>query len=1080
MIGDREYLSLLRRCLTAAVTAAAVTLPHTAFASSMSFPAGITAGDVSVQTVNGQSHVVVPTPEYLRLRDEGQPELPYRTINILLPQGEIVDEYRFTFRSKTVIADRFDPVLAPPTVSVDGEFAPSVPLADWSGANGRVPSSVGRYLGTGYYHGHAIAGFAVFPFAIENGSLVLLEDLEVEVVTRPGEGDREVVSRERFRDGFREKIRRELSSLVVNPELAGAYRQGEVRVKKEKGGFRPTSFPSLEGSAVDYVIITNDDMASAYQTLANWKTKKGVPTVIRTVEWIEANYRNGSDPQETIRNFIKDAYAKWGITYALIGGDTEQVPVRLARSCFPSPSGYNLPTDLYYACLDGDWNADHDQFFGEMPGIYCPGSNDLVDLYAEVYVGRLPTRNSADVALLTSKIISYETPLAPDYTNKILFLAEVLFPVSWKPSDPYTSITSNGADLTEFVYLTKMNDPGLDVTRLYETDELFTGAIHEDYETTIDSLESGFDQVIHVGHGFRFNMSVGNRSVLNTDADVLTNGDRLLNLYLLNCTAVALTYFCLAEHFLLAPGGGGVSTIGAAESAYPNAASYYMNEYYELLYLEGVAHIGEAFHRSRLPRTGYALLGDNVDLWTHYIYTLLGDPEMSLWTGSVDTLGVGHASNVGLGTSWITVTVMDDGAPVDSAWVCLSKGDDDYRYGETDGFGQATFDFRAESAGAIKVVVTGLNHSRYEGRIQVDSTSAAYVSLNGMTVDDDNVGGTAGNGDGVIDAGETVDLWLETANSGTSTSGAVSMVVSTSHPDVTITDNTASVGVVSAGGTQQATDAVRMTFSVGMSDETAVAFDVTVKEGGVDTWADEFARVVHAPVLGLVTLRIDDSASGNGDGVVDANEQFALYYGLKNFGTGSAYGLAAGISDISGGFSISNGTDSYLDLAAMAEGENVGGFVLTEPNVSTEHDLEITVTDAWGRTYVDTLELRPPDPPNNLSFDSSLGSDRLSVIWDSSVSPDAARYNLYQSATQGGPYTKVNVDPVDHTVFLASGLAPSMRYYYVATAVDVSGNESALSGEFSGTTNPSQVPGWPIQMEAARHRRRRRPGDRSG
>jgi hypothetical protein len=208
-----------------------------------------------------------------------------------------------------------------------------------------------------------------------------------------------------------------------------------------------------------------------------------------------------------------------------------------------------------------------------------------------------------------------------------------------------------------------------------------------------------------------------------------------------------------------------------------------------------------------------------------------------------------------------------------------------------------------------------------------------------MTVDDDNVGGTAGNGDGVIDAGETVDLWLNMVNSGGSASGVVDVVVSTSHPDVTVVDGTASVGLVSADATSAATDPIRMTFTAGMSDEAAVAFDVTVKENGLDTWEDQFSRVVHAPVLNLVSLRIDDTVSGNGDGVVDAGEEFALYYRLKNFGTGAAYGLGATIADLESGFVVTVSADSYPDLGPMAEGENVGGFILTEPDVSIEHDV---------------------------------------------------------------------------------------------------------------------------------------------
>ena len=35
-----------------------------------------------------------------------------------------------------------------------------------------------------------------------------------------------------------------------------------------------------------------------------------------------------------------------------------------------------------------------------------------------------------------------------------------------------------------------------------------------------------------------------------------------------------------------------------------------------------------------------ALSADNGDLWTHYIYTILADPEMALWTAHVTPLTV--------------------------------------------------------------------------------------------------------------------------------------------------------------------------------------------------------------------------------------------------------------------------------------------------------------------------------------------------------------------------------------------------------------------------------------------------------
>ena len=55
--------------------------------------------------------------------------------------------------------------------------------------------------------------------------------------------------------------------------------------------------------------------------------------------------------------------------YVLLGADTEFLPVRYARSTFyPAGSYTDIPTDHYYACLDGNWNADGDGLFGEQMG----------------------------------------------------------------------------------------------------------------------------------------------------------------------------------------------------------------------------------------------------------------------------------------------------------------------------------------------------------------------------------------------------------------------------------------------------------------------------------------------------------------------------------------------------------------------------------------------------------------------------------------------------------------------------------------------------------------------------------------
>jgi len=992
---------------------------------------------------------------YERLSDVGSPALPYRVISILLPQGEVVETFRFEAGKSSVISKGQTLSLATPLLSEHGGVGAGKP-AMVSGKGGAFPEELGRYLGTGYFHGRAIASFALYPVRATGDDVSVVERIDVTVETSPKTGGEEVVVRERFRNGFQERVAREISDLVVNPEMIGRYQFDEVKVPKPRGGFQPTSYPSLEGSAVDYVIVTTDALASSYQELADWKTSKGVPTVVRTVEWIVANTRNGSDLQETIRFFVRDAYAKWGMTYLLLGGDTDVLPPRMALSRFYQ-GGTSVPVDMYFSCLDGTWNDDHDDTWGE--GFFGVAM-DNPDLYAEVYNGRTPCSTPADVAVMVGKVKEYEAATTSDYMDRFAFLAEVLFPADWTDPDP---ISLNGGDFAEFIVGTSLVGLPLDIVKMYQTHTLYTAAVPENISDVLDSLNAGFNHVNHIGHGYRFNMSVADASILTNDADALINDGRQFNLYMLNCTAAAFNFFCLGEHFLKNANGGAVTVIGANESAFPNASSSYMNEYYDLLFQDDVVHIGEAFAKSRLPKTAQASAADNVDQWTHYIYTILADPEMSLFTGEVDTVDVFHPASVSLGPNAILVNVTAGGLPVDSATVCLSKDDDDYQVGTTNSIGNVIIDFTAESAGSISVVVTGLNIARHQSYIEVTATPGAYVNYSTSTVDEDSVGGSYGNGDGIVDAGETVDFTLELTNTGSSASDSVWVVLRTTTGSVTILDSIAEFGVIGSGGTETALDPVRVHFDASLTDETVVDFELEIHDTSPATWDDTFKKEVHAPELALTTLRIDDTL-GNGDGIINPGEPFLLFDELKNYGTGTAYGLEASLADLELEFIFVDSTDTYPDITPFMAAENVSGFHIMELDTISENDLEVTITDLYGRTIVDVIELRVPAAPTSLNFDSSLGPDRLEISWFLSIHVDVTHYYLYQSTTQGGPYTRSSLDPVEHGVFLADGLAPSTKYYFVATSIDDSGNESLNSVEVEASTNPPQTMGFPIQM----------------
>ena len=68
--------------------------------------------------------------------------------------------------------------------------------------------------------------------------------------------------------------------------------------------------------------------------------------------------------------------------------------------------------------------------------------------------------------------------------------------------------------------------------------------------------------------------------------------------------------------------------------------------------------------------------------------------------------------------------------------------------------------------------------------------------------------------------------------------------------------------------------------------------------------------------------------------------------------------------------------------------------------------------------------------------------------WDPNTEPDIDGYRLYSGTARGGPYNQIGSvkHPTTEFCLQVSG-PPGHRTYFVATAVDVAGNESGYSNE---------------------------------
>jgi hypothetical protein len=81
---------------------------------------------------------------------------------------------------------------------------------------------------------------------------------------------------------------------------------------------------------------------------------------------------------------------------------------------------------------------------------------------------------------------------------------------------------------------------------------------------------------------------------------------------------------------------------------------------------------------------------------------------------------------------------------------------------------------------------------------------------------------------------------------------------------------------------------------------------------------------------------------------------------------------------------------------------------------------------------------------------NSLPGHSATLNWVASTSSNLAGYNIYRGTTSGGPYSRVNTALVLGTTYIDNSVHAGQSYYYVATAVDIMGNESEYSNQATG------------------------------
>jgi hypothetical protein len=169
------------------------------------------------------------------------------------------------------------------------------------------------------------------------------------------------------------------------------------------------------------LIVAPREFHSALAPYVEHKLKQ-LPTSLVTLE--DALKESGGDDPERLKQFLFKKWKEKGLSYVLLVGDADVMPVRYVTLDRIQASAFDYafyPSDLYYGDLtkeDGafdDWNAQKDSFhagyFGEVRGEKNKSDKmnfDEVDYYPEASVGRWPVSTVKEVEIVVEKTIRYE------------------------------------------------------------------------------------------------------------------------------------------------------------------------------------------------------------------------------------------------------------------------------------------------------------------------------------------------------------------------------------------------------------------------------------------------------------------------------------------------------------------------------------------------------------------------------------------------------------------------------------------------------------------------------------------------
>jgi len=986
----------------------------------------------------------------------GAPQLPVFTQKYLLPEGSILTDISFA-TTKNQLTDTYYIYPSQPPCALNGEDCPDFVEPDPTIYNATTPfpANTVEVVNDNHTFGYHVISLKICPFEYIPANRILSIYTQINITINYTIGDIEYTT---TISEYRHNLARDfVKSIVDNPNAISNITKTAYFVlpppavtDKLVFHYKPYDYVLYGGNIPDYIIITNEVLKPQFETFATYKTKKGIPTLVVTVEQIYQNY-SGCDNAEKIRNYLKEAHLYWGdALFVLLGGDTVIIPERIGTEENIYNNGtytyYYRTTDMYYCDVykfgepNYNWNSDGDTDFGwDTP----------IELGPDNFIGRAPVDTTSEAQNFIDKIISYENltnVTDTDYVNNLLFLGAY----GKYPPESHVDLGQQWHDL--IYYQSFFDDvPYVNKWRVFDDylssiPNTYVGDEELNKVTTIDRLNNGhpinnkhFHLVSHIDHGGAYSIGVSglmkNNHLNRTDMDNLSNGSYYQIMYTGSCEPGEFEKDCIAEHYVNAPNGGGVAML--ANSGFGWFGSQYQPvNLFESLYSNNITNghiMGVASEKTKYFTTNQNKIKNLV---------LFGEPTMGVWTATPQNITLTVPTSITIDNNidnelTVNINVLDEEATVALYKYNNTTNEIEIYAEQTISVGDttATFIIHPDTEGDVFVKVTAKNYLPVTDAVNIIMPQA-HLYVTDTSYDD-------ANSNGYIEQGESITLDIQLTNSGNTNISGISATLSAFNPSlVNITQNQVAYSSIFAGNSAQLTG---FSFDVLVTEETPpfIEFIVDIIGSGGFSHSDTFYLDLLNAKLEL-SNRITTDSDGELINDFVINENVFLDVFLKNTGAINQTGISATLTSSlvgDGIIEITTSDSNYPEIDVNEKFKNETSYVFKLLQTHTgAMPFTLTVQNSFGKTWLYDFDLREALPPLIEGFDFTSSKDEITIMWDP-VS-NIKGYNIYRSDTENGIYNQINdFLVVGSSLYDDLNLDELTEYYYKIAAVTLSGNE---------------------------------------